>query len=211
MARGRDESFEEVGSRAEVCSPERGRLGPATTRSVPASGPEASAPSRSRRRPRMHLVPRSRDGPVHGKTLTNEPVLGERGELSGPRLVRDRRTGCFVEFSACFAAHRRLRPSRELSVHLRQVAAEICFDERDGRITTVGGGSTAAIRRHMPDDGLSSGKTVPFCLWRLSSSAARRAASWESGMYTAASIPWPLDPSSLWRSLCAWSLSNHAL
>jgi hypothetical protein len=66
---------------------------------------------------------------------------------------------------------------------------------KSGRMCHVLGGSTAARRRCIPDEGLSCGKTVPSLRWRLSSPAARRAASAVKGIYFAGSRPLSLEPS----------------
>lgn len=63
----------------------------------------------------------------------------------------------------------------------------------------------------MPEEGLSCGKTVPSCLCRRSSLAARRVASTVRGMYLAASSPLSSEPSSCRRRRRAWLLSSHAV
>ena len=72
------------------------------------------------------------------------------------------------------------------------------------------GASTVVRRWCMPEDGLSCGKGVSSCKWRLSSPAARRTASAVRGIYIADCRPLSLELSSCRRRRRAWLLSSHA-
>jgi hypothetical protein len=92
----------------------------------------------------------------------------------------------------------RRSPAPAAGIQLEVTAATLpalAYLVKSGRMCHVLGGSTAARRRCIPEEGLSCGKTVPSLRWRLSSPAARRAASAVKGIYFAGSRPLSLEPS----------------